>query len=51
MANFRKILSDINSTELHNDDAGQLIREVEKIQSRVEDESDEDAMEIGDEDY
>jgi hypothetical protein len=44
-------MSNINSTELYNDDAGQLIRQVEETQARVEDESDEDATKIGDEDY
>ncbi len=52
VANFRKIMADINSTELFDEEAEQLVKQVTKIEERVEDDSDKSAMELDeDEDY
>ena len=51
MANFQKIMSDINSIALYDDYVEQLMKQVADIEEKVEDESDEDAAEFGEEQY
>jgi hypothetical protein len=51
ITHFKTIMSGVNATELSDDDAKDLIRRVTDVEKEVQDDSDNEAMEFGEETY